>query len=80
MSSYREFKRDLIWLIAFMWLFALVANAFGWGFDSTDGGERSGLGLYTDNLTGCQYLSAGGFGITPRLDKSGRHICGARND
>lgn len=80
MEAYREFKRDIIWFIACVWLLSLAANAFEWGFDSTDGDSRSGLGLYTDNLTGCQYLSAGGFGITPRLDKAGRHICEARHD
>lgn len=37
---------------------------------------RSGLGLYTDNRTGCQYVKAGFFGgITPRLDQSGKPIC-----
>lgn len=37
---------------------------------------RSGLALYTDNKTGCQYVKAGYFGgITPRLDEQGRPIC-----
>lgn len=47
-------------------------------YDSTDdekNGERSGLVLYTDNLTGCQYLNAGYFGgMSPRLDKSGNQV------
>lgn len=42
--------------------------------DTTDPASgRSGLGLYTDNLTGCQYVSAGGSGITPRM-LGGRHV------
>jgi hypothetical protein len=43
-------------------------------------GRRSGLIVYTDELTGLQYLK-GGFlgGITPRLDKNGRHV-GIYND
>lgn len=45
--------------------------------DSTDSTEaRSGMGLHTDALTGCQYLSTPKGGITPRLDASGRHLCG----
>jgi len=30
--------------------------------------------LHTDHLTGLQYLSAPGGGITPRLDRDGRHM------
>ena len=38
--------------------------------------NRSGMQLYTDSLTGCQYLEAGMIGgITPRLDRDGKHIC-----
>lgn len=48
--------------------------------DPIDG--RSRLRLHTDCLTGLQYLSAIGGGITPRLDVNGKHIidrseCGA---
>lgn len=51
-------------------------------YDSTDdeeNKERSGMRLYTDHQTGCQYLSGSNFlgptGITPRLDGNGNHIC-----
>lgn len=49
--------------------------------DDTDApGKRSGLNLYTDNKTGCQYLSAPfGRALTPRLDANGQQICGADN-
>jgi len=47
-------------------------------YDNTDNeveGERSGFTLYTDNLTGCQYLKAGWFTDTfPRLDGEGNHV------
>jgi len=47
-------------------------------YDNTDNkakGIRSGMSLFTDHLTGCQYLRAGLFGgITPRLDYKGNHI------
>ena len=46
--------------------------------DDTDPADgRSGLGLYIDARTSCHYLSGGPFGgITPRLDRNGKHICG----
>ncbi len=47
--------------------------------DSTDPPDgRSGLSLFTDHQTGCQYLGLrginGGGGIIPRLDGQGRHV------
>ena len=61
-------------------IFLLVALAVDWltPYDDTDdvaNGERSGMILYTDNLTGCQYLKAGLFGgMTPRLDREGQQV------
>lgn len=44
------------------------------GRDDTDSArERSGLGLHTDYGTGCQYLSAKGGGLTPRMF-AGQHM------
>lgn len=44
--------------------------------DDTDSHEkRSGMRPHVDALTGCQYLSTPGGGITPRLDAQGRHMC-----
>lgn len=49
-------------------------------FDNTDNpttGASSGLVVYVDNQTGCQYLRVGGFdGIFPRLGSDGRPMCG----
>lgn len=36
--------------------------------------ERSGLSIYTDTLTGCQYLSTWA-GLTLRVDKNNKPIC-----
>ena len=37
--------------------------------------RRSGLSVYTDHLTGVQYVKSGFFGdITPRLDRDGLPI------
>lgn len=57
---------------------ALVSFAFDltvWGRDDTDPpGSYSRMGLRTDNLTGCQYLTTF-FGITPRMDSTGKQVC-----
>lgn len=42
--------------------------------DATDGETRSGLALYTDHETGCQYLGNGN-GLTPRMDAQGYQMC-----
>lgn len=43
--------------------------------DNTDPAEgRSQMGLHTDCLTGLQYLTARGGGITPRLGNDGNQI------
>lgn len=67
----------LIW-IATKELDAAAFAQWGWGRDVTDGKERSGLGLRTDAQTGCQYLVSPWGGITPRLDRDGKHLCGTR--
>lgn len=42
--------------------------------DNSDPPEgRSGLGVHTDHLTGCQYLSKGS-SLTPRLDAKGYQV------
>ena len=47
-------------------------------YDSTDNisnRDRSGLVLYRDHMTGCEYIKGGLIGgITPRLDGNGNHI------
>ena len=59
-------KNDLFWINVLFLTLALILFKVYWG---------SGLGLYTDNLTGCQYLSSPRGGLVPRLDKDGTHIC-----
>lgn len=41
-------------------------------------GGRSGLWVYTDHKTGCQYLGTSAGAITPRLDKDGNIVCKER--
>lgn len=75
MNVYNAIKKDLFWLVAFVFLLTLVLNFFKVGWDSTDGESRSGLGLHTDNLTGCQYLSSPRGGLVPRFGNDGTHLC-----
>ena len=45
--------------------------------DDTDdpNGKHSGMMLYTDHRTGCQYVGTVLGGITPRLDRDGKPVC-----
>jgi hypothetical protein len=67
--------KDIIFGAAFLSLGALLM--FGpVGRDDTDPPSgRSGMGLYTDSLTGCQYLSHAFSGLTPRMDSAGHQVC-----
>lgn len=68
-------KLALIWIVAAGLFVAALSRCQP--TDSTDysTSDRSGLKLHTDAMTGCQYLSTSGGGITPRLDSQGRQIC-----
>ena len=45
-------------------------------YDDTDPPNgRSGMALYTDHLTGCQYVGKPFGGITPRLRADGKQLC-----
>lgn len=44
--------------------------------DSTDPAEGiSGLSLFSDNMTGCQYLSHNSGALTPRMNADGKQVC-----
>ena len=46
-------------------------------YDDTDGqGVVSEIRPRTDHLTGCQYLESSAGSLTPRLNASGKQICG----
>ena len=51
----------------------ILILSFARSYDSSDVNrwDRSGLRIHTDQLTGVQYLSVAGGGITPRLDQDG---------
>lgn len=63
-----------IWIVFCLVFFYATG---GFDYDSTDNaaaGERSGMVLYTDHLTGCQYVAPMFGGMTPRLDKDGNQV------
>lgn len=64
------------WVYGFAFLLAL--QHWLTPYDDTDDKakrERSGMVLYTDHGTGCQYLRGGLLGgMTARLDGEGRHV------
>lgn len=68
-----------------LFLFLIIFTAVNYfvSKDNTDPKgfwKRSGLSLYTDELTGCQYIKAGIFGnLVKRVDKYGHHICANRD-
>jgi hypothetical protein len=44
--------------------------------DDTDPADgHSGMSLYIDARTGCQYVAAPFGALTPRLDRTGKQIC-----
>lgn len=58
-------------------LILLALLCAGCARDDTDvpNGERSLVAPTTDHLTGCQYLTFGLSGITPRMGADGKQIC-----
>lgn len=67
---------------ALLWGFglAMIASVFAPRDDSDPPNSlsRSGMTIYVDALTGCEYLARGGFfgsALTPRLDKRGQQLC-----
>lgn len=64
-------------LMFFIFTAILGVNLSPVGRDDSDPGEwgrRSGISVRTDHLTGCQYLESWGGGLTPRVDREGRHL------
>lgn len=70
-------KLNLSWTLIVLFLFVLALDYSPIARDDTDPGawgERSGLALRVDSLTGCQYLAVFMGGITPRVDGKGNHV------
>lgn len=76
MEVYKQFKKDLTWIIVITFALALLRGIFDIGTDDSDYSSfyRSGVAVRIDALTGCQYLEGNNGGLTPRLDYSGKQI------
>ena len=69
---------DLLALSLIIILLTTVGH--GTGRDDTDEphGRHSGMTVYTDYGTGCQYIGTVLGGISPRLGADGKPICAKR--
>ena len=72
--------KAVAWICAAVIVLGIIGSIVGYPQkDDTDpSGGRSGLKIYTDSGTGCQYLSVSGGGVTPRLSSDGHPICGVQ--
>ncbi|EAB6033868.1 hypothetical protein FKH18_25285 [Salmonella enterica] len=74
----RNLSVALVLAFVLVWAVSWVLFKTGVTRDSTDGDSPSNLRLYTDALTGCQYLGNGN-GLTPRMDAQGYQVCGDKS-
>lgn len=78
MEVYEKIKSDLAVFVLILCCIQVAWWYLPIGRDNSDGQIRSGMRVHVDNLTGCEYLSVPSGGITPRVDASGKQICGGR--
>ena len=68
-------KLTLLALALFSIAVWLLSSSMQSSRDDTDPPDgRSGMRLYTDSLTGCQYLATPYGSLTPRLNASGNQM------
>lgn len=73
--------KHITWGRTFAVLMALLGGLILYGAlqpyeprDDSDGPtENSHMEVFTDHLTGCQYLYRGS--LTPRMDRTGKQVC-----
>lgn len=73
-----NFAFGVLTLVMVSWIVGYALDQLGWGprFDDSDSPPiRSGVRITTDKRTGCQYFQTWSGGITPRMDKDGKHAC-----
>jgi hypothetical protein len=75
MSKYITWGRTFAVLMALLWGLMLYGamQPYEPRNDSDGPNEPSHMDVFTDHLTGCQYLYRGS--LTPRLDAYGKQIC-----
>jgi len=65
----------IIFAIAFVYFAIALLGDLVARDDSDPPGGHSGMTIYTDHLTGCQYVSHGWSGLTARLNADGKQVC-----
>jgi hypothetical protein len=75
MSKHITWGRTFAVLMALLWGTALyqAVQPYEPRDDSDGPSEPSHMELFTDHLTGCQYLYRGS--LTPRMDRTGKQVC-----
>ncbi len=76
MVSQRKIIRFVFIVVCAGLLATIMVDSLRVDQNDTDGeNERSGLQLYFDHGTGCQYVGTPEGGLTPRMDHRGEHVC-----
>jgi hypothetical protein len=75
MSKHITWCRTFAGLMALLWATALyqAVQPYEPRDDSDGPSEHSRMEVFTDHLTGCQYLYRGS--LTPRMDRMGKQVC-----
>lgn len=68
---------DVACVLAIAYFLTAAIGKFAPKDDTDPTDSRSGLGLYQDALTGCEYISGGPWpaALTPRLNADGTQVC-----
>lgn len=73
----KSFQQGWLAVLAFIIIISILTSS-NKDYDNTDdmiNKEKSGMKLYTDPLTGCQYIQPGVFSnAMHRVDKDGNHV------
>lgn len=73
---YDRFRRDVIVIFIVIIALSWIGNFFHWNWDDSDSvSTRSGMKVFTDAKTGCEYLGRPHGGIIQRFDKIGKQVC-----
>lgn len=73
---YSRFRRDVAITCLFLLIGTSISYWLHWGWDDSDSeSSRSGMNVFTDAKTGCQYLGNPSGGIIQRFDNTGKQVC-----
>jgi hypothetical protein len=67
--------KDILYCLAICALVIVLSPVFVGRDDSDSPTARSGMTIYRDELTGCEYLGTLFHGMTPRMGADGKQVC-----